>query len=104
MSLGPQRTHASARLRPWYDTCSGCGQHSKASDPCAFDCHYSKRRCVQVDSSDLDVVGAHLLSGGIQPMFSGQDHDDPELLGVDLAHQLTEAVLEDVDFEELEVI
>lgn len=37
-------------------------------------------------------------------MFSGQDHDDPELLGVDLAHQLTEAVLEDVDFEELEVI
>lgn len=62
---------------------------------------------MQVESSDLDVIGAQLLVDEMQPSYSigpHADQDDPELAGMDLGQQLSEGLLEDVDFEDLEVV
>lgn len=62
---------------------------------------------MQIDSSDLDVIGAQLIQDEMQPSYSigpSGDQDDPELAGMDLAQHFSEVLLEDVDFEDLEIV
>lgn len=62
---------------------------------------------VQVASSDLDVVGAHLSLSEANLDSSGLpvdlDQDDHELLGMDLAQELADVQLEDVDLDDLDI-